>query len=471
MATLRSSGIALVLAALVLTHAVPAFGVPDGIPDPAPLHPDGNLRAPRTDYLKTWYIFSDENSVHGVVNGILDPGDKYIDEFKNWWTPISSHSQHNMSRDYGSGLYEPEVDIGSGPINGAASVNPGLDNYWLPREPNAIHFYMTYSQFDNGDWMGGYDNGQTGDTKTIMTERHQDRNGWALGWVTHEKNSTPGNLPQTPAGTVKMDIFVHNGRGLSPNPDGSVDVPGFGKSYSNPELSLVNDINEDARDFVGSTGSYHPLQFDGDTPANGYSWAENQVRMNANFDGTHPAHGPALSDPQQQVVMSAMEVFMETNEYDPTALGNPDVIIAGKHPNAIAAGLVDHNGNPYIYEDAFLERSTFHDEATDGAVIAGLAGEENYIFDPQKQLNTYGDQQVIRIDIDMATLAANNIDKIIFYDFTDQLNPSVLTLDVKNFPDGRFYIAMVDVVPEPASAVLLVMGGVVMLVRSRKRRK
>ncbi len=465
MTVLHFRGSALVLVGAILALSIQAYAA-DLPPDFQTVDP--TMRALRSDAVKTWYVYTDENTDHGVVNGILDPGDTQIATFQNWWTPISSHSQYNMSVDYGSGNYHPDVDISAGPINGAASLNPGLSNYWLPREANAIHFYMSYSQWDNADWKGGYDNGQTGDTRTIMTERHENRNGYTLGWVTSEKNGAPGALPQTPGGTVDMDIFVHSGRGVTTNPDGSVDVAGFGKSYSNPQLSAVNDINADARDYVGSDGGFHPLQFDGDTPANGYSWAENQTRMNANFDGSFPQHGPALSDPQQQVKMAAMELYMESKEFDPAALGDPDVVVAGMHPEAIRnSAWNDHSGADYLYEDAFLDRSVFHNEANDGAVIAGLAGESTY----NAQINNWGDQQVIRIDISPATLAAGNIDKIVIYDFTDQLNPGVIILDVKDFPDGRFYIAQAEIVPEPATAVLLLVGGACMAVSRRRRRQ
>ena len=453
--------------------------------------PDPTFRALRSDYVKNWYIYNDSN-----VDGILDPGDTFVRTFKNWWTPASSHSQYNYSRDGGTGLiYGADSDINASPINYASHKNSGKEDFWLGLNPTAdnehtIQFYMSYSQFDNNDWKGGYTYSSDPTIQAIVSQRHEYRNGWTLGWNIHSERADNSN-PQTLAGKVDMDIFIHNGRGVVTNPDGSIDVPGFGKSYSNPQVSVSNDISSKARDasvyVPGCTPAeggerYHPPVFDDATGT--YSWAANATRMTYN--------GLDASD-LNDIVNS-----MELREYDPYGLGPGQVIWPSRMPSEILANLTDHNGNPYTYQDAFLERAFYHDGASDGGVIAGLAGQS--LYDPQ--INNWGDQQVIRIDISEETLMSGdpntdgNIDKIIFWDFGDpgtgdQVNPTPiifyvdLTQTVAHgqiywqdpvtgnkiwFPENRIYIAQVTLVPEPTSLFLILAGAATILPLWKKRK-
>ena len=180
-----STAVVLVTIALVVLSQA-ALAVPlEPVPSP-------DWRALRPDHVRTWYIFSDLNNQHGQVNGILDPGDKLITRFDNWWSPVSAHTQHN----YEDGPYgpynffyrspNPNDDMPSGPMNFASSTTPGAENYWLPREKNAVQFYMTYSQYDNNDWAT-FSDAMTGDAKTIVQQRNLERNAWALGCATQRR--------------------------------------------------------------------------------------------------------------------------------------------------------------------------------------------------------------------------------------------------------------------------------------------
>ncbi len=451
--------------------------------------PDPTFRGLRTDYVKTWHIYNDDQ-----LDGILNPGDTEIANFQNWWTPASSHSQHNYSRDGGSGvIYGADSDIHSGPINYASHNGSGKDDFWLGRTPaedkNTIQFYMTYSQFDNNDWKGGYTYSSDPTVQAIVEQRHKTRNGYAFGWVIHSEEPDNSN-PQTLAGFVNMDIFVHDGRGLNPNPDGSVDVAGFGKSYSNPQVSVSNDIGSEARDasvlvpgWAPAEGGerYHPPVFDEATGT--YSWTNNATRMT--YNGLTAAN---LSD-----IINSMEV----EERNSLGLGASDVIWGDRRPSEILANLFEDDGvTPYLYADAFKDGSVYHDGATDGGVIAGLAGETDYNF----QQNNWGDQQVIRIDVSEATLRGGNIDEIVFWDFGnsdsttwgtttgDQVNPTPIVFGVDltqtaahgqiywddgvggriYFPENRIYIAQVTIIPEPASLTLLVIGAAGLMIRRRR---
>jgi hypothetical protein len=486
-----------VFAPLVAVVLVMPMGVGAAPSEP---NPDPTFRDLRTDYVKTWHIYNDDQ-----LDGILNPGDTEIATFNNWWTPASSHSQHNMSVDGGGFTYDLDSDVNSSPINFASHGGSGKENYWLGQTPvdenkNTIQFYMTYSQFDNNDWKGGYSYTSDPIAQAIIAQRHETRNGWALGWTSHSQEDGPFN-PQTYAGFVDMDIFIHNGRGLNPAADGSIDggsiVSGgaFGPSYSNPQVSVSNDISSKAIDIAGCAPSdlrYHPPVFDEATGQ--YSWTVNALRMLAN--------DPTYNMSDLNDIINSMEI----EEREALGLGAGDVVWGNRRPSEILANLVDHNGNAYTYDDAFLDNSFYHDGASDGGVVAGLAGESNYVPDPQG--GNWGDQQVIRIDISQETLMSGdpntcgNIEQIVIWDFGqsdsttwdtttgDQVNPTpiIFLVDMTQtiahgqiywddgaggriyFPENRIYIAQVVIsdIPEPASLTLLAMGAIGLLIRRRK---
>lgn len=447
--------------ALVVTLASSALAAPLTEPTPEPVYRDL-----RTDYVKTWYIYNDDQT-----DGILNPGDTLIDTFENWWTPVSAHTQHN----YLQRSQPTSEDWSSAPLSFASYVDP-LKNFWLDRRANTIEFYLTYSQFDNNGWKDGlYTDGKTGDTLEVIKDRNEERNGYAMGWLTGD--ITDGDKT-TPTTTVEMDILIHKGQ---------MDLPvaswGGQTSYSNPQVATSNDISHLAKDMVGATGQFHPLQFDDSgAPGTGdYSAAANATRIAAN--GLTDADRITIKDSAEITEWDRVHSTWPAEAVDPT-----------KTPALIEANEDDHLGADYIYEDAFRDRSQQHEGANDGGVIAGLSGYDNY--NPRD--NNWGDQQVIRIDLSEATLAEGNIDQLVIWDFgasipgaagTQQTDPIALVFGIDRtrtvaqgqifyddgnaktyFPDNRIYIAQVNI-PEPASLAFCILGGFGLLMKRRRSRK
>ncbi len=442
MKTLRLGKVSLMV--LVLTLGQSVFASPS---EPTPVSYYDPLPAD-AGHIQSWHIYNDSNT-----DGILNPGDTAIDTMDNWWTTVSSHTQHNYeSGPYGGGFnYDPVTqDMPSGPMNFATSSLPAGHpdknnssyNYWLPMASNEIHFYMSYSQHDN-------------DVSSEIPG-----NEWSLGWVTNNIEKVNGQYVYDGSfgGNVEMDIFVHNGRTPSTNVGG----------FIQPEVSMSNDISH----LAYNNGQWQPPQY---SEAYG-GYVTNSIE-NMEYVATH-----SLSGSQFDEIVDSMEV----REVDP--YGN-SFINASRSPSEIAANMTDHNGSAYLYEDAFQDRSTYVTSTSDGGVISGLAGSDEY--DPL--LGNWGDQQVIRIDISPETLLAGeesgNITKVVFYDFgfdqtAGQVSPREIVLWAENgklfalgengsriyFPENRIYIAQSEIIPEPASMALLAGGGFMLIFRQKRRR-
>ena len=476
------------LHAVAIAGIVCALSVQTALATLAEPVPRADWRDLRPGAVKAWYIFSDANSIHGQVNGILDPGDKLVASFKNWWTPVSASTQHNYT-DGPYGAYNefyrtgnPNQDMPSGPMNFASATTPGAENYWLPRMKNAVQFYMTHSQFDNNDWGGGFTDGQSGDVATILQQRNVNRNGWALGWLTNDLTQDASGhyvSDQTVGGKVKMDVFVHDGKNVGTYVDSHGNVQA---TRSNPQVSLSNDVDNYAQDSYAGGGQWHPPVYD-DTKVGGadkgYTWEDNRLRFEHN----------GLIEAEFHSATASMEVF----ETDPYTLAAGDVVVGPRRPDAIRASLTDGHGNAYTYDDAFLQRNpddldegaAYDKDSSDGGVIAGLGGYDYYNPFDLDMANDWGEQQVIRIDFDPSVFqtydaegnpTGGSIDKVIFWDFgyapgAGQLSPIPIELDLSDlakFPDHRFYIAAV--IPEPATLSILATGALACLGDRRRRR-
>ena len=422
----------------------------------------------RSDYVKDWFIFRDTNT-----DGILNPGDSKVAKFTNWWTPVSSGSQYVYNEQIGA-----TGDLQGSPMNWATATlddaNPDKNNpnynHWLMPAPatteatktNTIDFYMSYSQLDNCAWHDpAFIYGDNATQRDIVRQRHSGRNGWVLGWTVRDNKGTGGSM--------KMDLMVHNGK-MDTN------VAGWGRSISNPQVSLSDDMDPTlSMDMTLDYKTRHPAIYD--DASNAYTWSANQLRMTAN--------GYNAAD---LATLVASQELKETNPYGPL----PDAVSSRTPQSLVTAGIKSSDGSNYLYQDAFTERATFSAHSTDGGVLSGLCG----WADPNASNGSWGSQQVIRIDVDKATLLSGKVDQIVFHDFgtsspgsTDgQVDnpgsplPAPITIyaddggniyvldDVGGrvyFPENRIFIAVTDV-PEPATLSLLVFGSLTMLLR-RKR--
>lgn len=434
--------------------------------------PESAYRPLRSDYLKNWYVYADDNN-----NGILDPGDSNVGAIQNWWTTVSSGTQHNLNEGpYQPGNYTFTDDVPSAPMNYASHTNPA-DNVWLPMKEDRLGFYMTYSQSDNNTqafWQsmrGDGSNPWLTALSDYYMEKYAGTNGWAMGWVGNTiKRLQDGSIDPvaSPAGNLIMDVLVHYGAGTYDHGD-------WGTSISNPQVTQSNDISALSKDPYN--GLRYPVKFNDAT--NQYDALANLERMD-----WWTANGDTLTAADIDAIAASMDV-KEQAAFGAWIAAN--AIYPDKTPQEIL------NDLGYEYADAFSERSMYANNSTDGGVIGGLSGYNNY--DPQ--INNWDDQQVIRIDLSDLTL--DDINEVVFYDFgyttgSGQTTPMELVLNVDGtgtlffdangddlfnaadgdiyFPENRIYIGMVDhMVPEPGTLALMATGGAGFLMRRRRNRK
>ncbi|MBN1554580.1 MAG: hypothetical protein JXA11_07525 [Phycisphaerae bacterium] len=446
-----------------------AMEVPEPYPEP--------MRQPRGGFpltsqtIQSWHVYVEDTRPEGEANyGILNPGDHEIGIMDNWWTAVSSGTQHTSIRSTDG------LRVNSTPYNHASDSTTGADNYWLDTADRELHFYMTYSQMDNNtvaeysNWTSG--NPPTNDYGKYMAERHATTDGWALGWSI---NKYVNGLPMTKIGDYDMDIFVHNGKGVV--------LDGDEVYISDPQITSSNHISELA---VDTQGNRLPTKWNESTMA--YDAAANPQYMNY--------HGKSAQDIED--IGDSMEVH-ERNPYGtgPNVYGS---YIDDRTPQWVLDNLVDDEGDPYTYDDAFTQRSDLFLCESIGGVIAGLAGYDEY--NPER--NNWGDQQVIRIDLGQDAL--EELDKIVLYDFgyytgnpadpDGQVDPTEIVFYVDwiggqfciwydedgngeydeevdlLLPDNRIYIAQVTInpIPEPTSLMTLGSLGLLGLLKRKKNR-
>lgn len=431
-------------------------------------HPDG--------YLRNWYIYADTKT-----DGILDPDDLKMDTMKNWWTTVSSGTTHSDINFFnGTVVSAPmsHVEVGSDPSKKAEN------SYAIPLAPRTLQFYMSYSQMDNNSGSNYEKYTDIQKYNDFLSERHGDTDGWNLGWVINNYAGY-GVAKGDPLGNSDMDIFVHNGKS----------APGATEWISNPSVSSSNHMSDLSSD-PNSNPPYDRVTVKWNDTTMAYDAAANQKYI-AWYRNVNPGFNDGNDD------IGDIGDSMDVQERNPSwKLTTPNLYsgyLDPKDPRWVYENLKDDTGiAPYVYDDAFTQRSAVFEDESIGGVIAGLAGYTNY----NTEDNNWGDQQVIRIDLAQNTLEL--VDKIIFYDFgfytglgASQVSPVQIVFGVMTdptsglrvvffdlnkdgvfngddylMPENRIYIAQVEnMVPEPMTLALLGVGGLGLLkIRSRRKR-
>ncbi len=432
--------------------------------EPTPIV-DPLMRPLRSNYISNWYIYNDANT-----DGILNPGDTLINQMDNWWSTVSSGTQHTSMKNDAAGR------VNTSPMNHSSDLTGNAaDSYWLPRANRSMSFYMSYSQMDNNSAANyqqyadvpGFEN-----YGNFMAERHGQSSGWNLGWCINDYDNTK------PLGTVAqefdMDIYVHDGK----SPANETEW------ISNPHVSGSNHISDLSMDKWGNRVT--PIW---NETTKTYDAASNQEYIKFYQNSVDPT----FSGADILAIGQSMEVH-EENPYG-SYVNNASIwnYGTGRTPNEIKANLTDDEGNPYTYDDAFFNRINVYENESVGGVIAGLSGYDNY--DPE--VNNWGDQQVIRIDLAQNALA--QLDEIVMWDFgyapgSGQLTPVEIVFGViydaladyyyiwydygndgfdvgDILAENRIYIARVDIAPEPLTMAILALGGVGLISQRIRRKK
>ena len=144
----------------------------------------GLLSSPaRADY-KNFGIYRDTNG-----DGILNPGDTFVDGFMSWYTHDSTATSYNYG-DHGDAAIAGSSDLTGAPWASADANHNPLN--WLRMDDDELHMYMSWSHYDNTS-QEGIDN---------------QRGGFALGMIANDY--IRGRTDLSPSGGYDLDIAVRN---------------------------------------------------------------------------------------------------------------------------------------------------------------------------------------------------------------------------------------------------------------------
>lgn len=408
--------------------------------------PSSSYRGLRSDYISTWYVWSDTNE-----DGILDPGDTKVAAMNNMWTAVGSDQSLNINPTTGNAR----------PTNGSS------DPLYLDTPEKSLVVYMNYSQKDN-NWRGSWPNNPQG---AYDREKYGDTNGWSIGMVGTGES-----------GTMGVDVMVHNGEGMN-----RADYPGAYKyAKSNPQVTATTGLGTEAIDPV--SGQLQVVKYDELTQ----SYNQNvNLAMKTWFE----LNGGSLNVAQ---IASQMDM-KEFDPYDSSTwhFSNADGgVFAGLTPEEIQNDVAIQNllaefgqtVSTYDYQDAFSINAGYDEDHNAAGMIGGISGVGS-------DVDQWADQTVIRLDFN---LDESDFEQIIFYDFgyesgATQTDPVAIIFKVGVDGEGdkflyydvdgdgiydagldtlmdqnRLFISVNAEVPEPTTLLLLASGGAVVVYTKRR---
>lgn len=181
------------------------------------------LSSPAMADFKNFGVYQDTNG-----DGILNPGDTFLDGFMSWMTYYSAGTSYNYS-DHSDPAHAGFSDLSGAPYASDQANDPLLS--WLPRAEDELHIYMAWSYYDNFSAEGIQFN----------------RSGFALGMIAND--FILGSDDSSPSGGYDLDIAVRNGGSSLPqvtlsddydSKNGKPDSPGT-KENASQELYKIAD--------------------------------------------------------------------------------------------------------------------------------------------------------------------------------------------------------------------------------------
>ncbi|HPS52638.1 MAG TPA: PEP-CTERM sorting domain-containing protein [Phycisphaerae bacterium] len=407
--------------------------------------PSSDYRDLKSDYVQTWYIWSDTN-----CDGILDPGDTKVAAMNNMWTVIGSDESLNIDS-----------------TTGNASPTNGYD-YNMDTPEKSLVVYMNYSQKDN-NWIGSWSNTYE---DAYNRQKYGDANGYSIGMVGTGES-----------GTMGVDIMVHNGAGTNRTTYGSSP---YKYAKSNPQVMATTGISAALAE--PGTGDREVVKYDEVTQ----SYNENvNLAMKTWFE----VNGGSLD----VAAIAAQMDMTEFDAYDTSTWqfsNSSESVFAGLTPDEIANDpaiqsiltAFAQTVSTYEYQDVFSINADYDTDSNAAGVIGGISGVGS-------DTDLWADQTVIRLDFN---LEDTDFEQIIFYDFgynsgASQTDPIEIIFKVGLDDEGdkflyydvnddnmyeagvdtlidqnRLFISVNSEVPEPATLLLMVCGGAAVVFYRRR---
>ena len=146
----------------------------------------GAIVGPAHADFKNFGIYQDTNG-----DGILNPGDTFIDGFMSWYTHDSAATSYNYG-DHGDAAITGSSDLTGAPWASADANHNPLN--WLRMDDDELHMYMAWSHYDNDLTAAPPNSGQ--------------HTGFALGMIANDYIRERTDL--SPSGGYDLDIAIRN---------------------------------------------------------------------------------------------------------------------------------------------------------------------------------------------------------------------------------------------------------------------